>query len=845
MESRGTANRPGCFQSRIGETHVKIAILAATFLCASLSTAASAQEIGVKVPALLPHVDDVKTPAPLEPMGPGLPLSMPPTGASMSAHTARQVPASVAKATRHAIDRVFSNTSADGTIWARGRTYKASFDASGVTFVPFFGARAPRNYPLELVTRSVSVGETSVAVGSALPVKIGDTIAFDRGSFVERWQLGVEGIEQQFVFESLPTIGDLVVRVGAETELTPSCVAGSIAFSNDLGRVDYGAAAAVDATGLRFAMKSAPVDGAIELRLDRADVERAVLPLVIDPFVSTFPLLDYGTQDVAPDVAYDATTDRYLVVYEDVYSGTDHDICFELRDSSGGFEGFDFIDYTTSYWASPRVANNHIAANFMCVAAVGAPGNLRTIWGRTCDAATATLGAQFAITGTDTYDKFSPDIGGDPTLAPPTYYMVTWERTFTPSDHDIHGRLIDASGALQGTGTIFLDNSGSTLDERPSISKSDGAPPFNTQNWTIVWQRFNTIYQQYQIFASQVRWDGSITHATYPIDATSDNDLNPRVSSLLDGDGVTRPYMVVFQAMNSGGNWDITGAMFASTTFLVGTNIPNYTDITAFTHNQILPCVDSDGTHFTVAYADQSAVAFNDLDIVAADMVYTGGYPYVCDYVTLPSTPDSEIDPAITSTYSGGGARLHYFTVWDRANFQFGTADVEGALFDGLPGGCAMPFCFGDGSATACPCGNSGASGNGCANSADPNGGNLTWSGNPQVSADSFVLSASGLPHGGTGLFFQGAFPAGGFYGSVFGDGIRCITTAIHRIGPKSNPNGTSQYPESGDAAISLKGAIPAGGALVFYQLWYRNAGSFCTPAPFNLTNGLEVIWAP
>jgi hypothetical protein len=29
------------------------------------------------------------------------------------------------------------------------------------------------------------------------------------------------------------------------------------------------------------------------------------------------------------------------------------------------------------------------------------------------------------------------------------------------------------------------------------------------------------------------------------------------------------------------------------------------------------------------------------------------------------------------------------------------------------------------------------------------------------------------------------------------------------------------------------------------YQVWYRNASAFCTPATFNLTNGLRVTWVP
>jgi hypothetical protein len=58
------------------------------------------------------------------------------------------------------------------------------------------------------------------------------------------------------------------------------------------------------------------------------------------------------------------------------------------------------------------------------------------------------------------------------------------------------------------------------------------------------------------------------------------------------------------------------------------------------------------------------------------------------------------------------------------------------------------------------------------------------------------------------------------------------------------NAGGASSYPAAGDLPISLKGAVTAPG-LRFYQTWYRNAASYCTPSTFNFTNGLVVLWNP
>ncbi|MCY2959035.1 MAG: M36 family metallopeptidase [Planctomycetota bacterium] len=159
---------------------------------------------------------------------------------------------------------------------------------------------------------------------------------------------------------------------------------------------------------------------------------------------------------------------------------------------------------------------------------------------------------------------------------------------------------------------------------------------------------------------------------------------------------------------------------------------------------------------------------------------------------------------------------------------------------------CALPiglYCFGDGSGAACPCGNNGAAGQGCANSLG-HGATLSGSGHAILAADTFVLTGAGMPNS-SALYFQGTTQAGGGSGVTFGDGLRCGTGSIIRLGTKNNMAGASSYPASGDPAISVRGLVPAAGATRNYQVWYRNAASFCTASTFNLSNGVSVSWVP
>jgi hypothetical protein len=154
-----------------------------------------------------------------------------------------------------------------------------------------------------------------------------------------------------------------------------------------------------------------------------------------------------------------------------------------------------------------------------------------------------------------------------------------------------------------------------------------------------------------------------------------------------------------------------------------------------------------------------------------------------------------------------------------------------------------MPFCFGDGSGTACPCGNAGATGNGCASSVNPAGANIASSGTPSVTNDSLVLVGSGMPNS-SALYFQGVSRIAAGAGAVFGDGLRCAGGTSLRLEEVFNFGGTSQIPSVGQPPLSIGGAITPG-AVRHYQVWYRNSANFCTSAVFNLSNGLSLTWVP
>ncbi len=161
-----------------------------------------------------------------------------------------------------------------------------------------------------------------------------------------------------------------------------------------------------------------------------------------------------------------------------------------------------------------------------------------------------------------------------------------------------------------------------------------------------------------------------------------------------------------------------------------------------------------------------------------------------------------------------------------------------------LDGG-SNAICAGDGSGSACPCGNTGGVGRGCANSFDASGALLVGSGTASVAGDTLVLTASSVSNSSI-TFFQGTQAVNGSAGAAFGDGLRCASGTTVRIASQLASGNVAAYPSGpSQASISVRGAIPSVGGTRIYQAWYRNSASFCTPATFNLTNAVRTTWRP
>ncbi len=263
---------------------------------------------------------------------------------------------------------VLFDSPSEDTVWARGADYKAKFDETGATFVPFLGSDAPRNYPLGLRVDTVAVGGCELPFyRQAPPHRVESTVTLDRGSFHEIYDLEVDSIRQSFLFAELPEPGDLVIRIALDTELIATSGTGGITFEGTRGGVHYGRAVAFGARGEVAASPVRLIDGRLEIRVDEKFLARAASPILVDPLITTVSIDSSTEADRYPDIAYDASLDRYVVCWQRKFSGSDNDIYGMVLDANSTALHPFLIDTTELGWLRPKIAGIDAIDQFLIV----------------------------------------------------------------------------------------------------------------------------------------------------------------------------------------------------------------------------------------------------------------------------------------------------------------------------------------------------------------------------------------------------------------------------------------------------------------------------------------------
>jgi hypothetical protein len=662
-------------------------------LCAAAAVAQSPISVAqpTKVPSPPSLGDTVKLPRPFEPKH-DAPLA---PSAPIVARDPAERPLPAASARFQRPEHVVHDLAADGTHWAHGRDWKAAFDGRSFTFVPYLGGEAPRNQPLQITLAEITAGGTQLPLTQGQATRTGARLLQPRGACTEQFDLHPHGVEQSWVFATLPNRGELRLQLDVGTELSGSDLGADLEWRGPHGGVRYAGAVAIDARGARLPLALDLVGERIELVVPAEFVASAVLPLVVDPFTSTVGLAYSGNFAGNPDLAFDYTTQEFLVVWQFAYSATDHDLWAQRLDLAQNPVGTPFtIDFTSTSWTKPRVANNGLTDQFLVVAECSQQfTSPRWIGGRMWSL-TNGLGAPFDVEragnpGSFSGDALNPDVGGDPLELGPTYFTVVWEREYSPQDHDILGRQVTPSGILRGTAPTVIDVT-TRFQAKPRISKSNGysfVNNFNSQRWAVVYEDHYTS-TDVDVRGTLLTWDGQLppNGANHPISSSSRDERTPVVSSPTEELQGPRVHLVAWTAAMGGTDSDVMLAAWDHTlTVVAGADLQSLENAgTAQTWPQFAPSVDSDGARFLVGYTEAWRSS-SDLDAVVSVVALNRQTMVLRVHEArtgVLATTQIEGSTAIASAWSGGGGTMHY-GVAAQARDSVGTHIIHATVFRG------------------------------------------------------------------------------------------------------------------------------------------------------------------
>jgi len=231
--------------------------------------------------------------------------------------------------------------------------------------------------------------------------------------------------------------------------------------------------------------------------------------------ISDIPYL----QDI-PGVAYNSSSDQFLVVWEDFRGevGFGTDVYAQLVNSNGSMSGANFPLTVVDDWQrGPKPAYNPVTDRYLVV---WEDWRDHDIYGRLVNANGTLSGSQFPIAAAAEY-QWNPDLAYNSTSN--QFLVVFDDDRVDPSDKDIYGQLVNADGSLSGANFTISDPLTNQL--LPAVAYN------NTANqYLVVWEDDRNPATDADIYARVVNGNGSMIGADFAISTATADQSYPELA---------------------------------------------------------------------------------------------------------------------------------------------------------------------------------------------------------------------------------------------------------------------------------------------------------------------------
>ncbi len=189
-----------------------------------------------------------------------------------------------------------------------------------------------------------------------------------------------------------------------------------------------------------------------------------------------FIICDNSAPQYAPKLAYNSTTNQYLVVWVDYRDFDKPQIYGQIVNSNGTLSGTNFLIcfYISS---DPSVVYNNNTNQYLIVWEDYRSGSKPDIYGQIVNANGSLSGSNFVICYNSEY-QIAPSVAYN---SDTNKYLVVWMDERSGSNWDIYGRVVNANGSLSGSDyAICNDSSGQGW---PSVAYNS-----NIDKFLVAWE---------------------------------------------------------------------------------------------------------------------------------------------------------------------------------------------------------------------------------------------------------------------------------------------------------------------------------------------------------------------
>jgi hypothetical protein len=373
--------------------------------------------------------------------------------------------------------------------------------------------------------------------------------------------------------------------------------------------------------------------------------DRELAPVGPEPqSITTTAITTLANDQLVPQAAYAGSSGTYLVVFEHVYSSTDHDIYARRVGSDGTPSGGEFgVVTTTSSQINPTIAFNPETGETLVVWEHVSSATDHDIHGRLVSAAGVVEVTELIIAATSVMESH-PVVTYNPSSGE---YLVVWEHLSGADEftqNDIYAQRLHPLGVLIGDPILMATSS---LDERrPAVA-------FGSSDYLIAWQGRQPSSTEYGIYAQRLSGLGSLVGSQIGISTWEGDQLSPRLAY----NSIDSNFLVVWEDHHYAYpvGWGIYAQRLDTSGGLVGAQIPV---ATGGEKNRLNPEVtfSSQSRSFLVAWEFEYATS--DHDVYSRRVAYDGTQPE--SQTVLTNLGSHEMHPALAA-----GGETSLLAVWE------------------------------------------------------------------------------------------------------------------------------------------------------------------------------------